>query len=156
MAVRAPLTPAQVLGLLPQKPPFRFLDELLEIDAEHAIGRYAFKPAEFFYAGHFPQDPVTPGVILLEAMAQTGLVALGMYLMALEVGPEELGRYLTVFTDGEFEFAEIVRPGDRVLTRAQKVYWRRNKLRSRVEMLRETDGKAVARGEVAGLGVRRD
>ena len=155
MAANLKLGAREVLELLPQKPPFRFLDELVEIDEDHAVGRYTFKRDETFYAGHFPGNPVTPGVILLETMAQTGLVALGIYLMSLEVPPEEVGRFLTVFTDGQFEFAELVLPGDQVLVKARKIFWRGHKLKSKVELSRIPDGTLLAHGEVAGIGVRR-
>src|SRR5262245_40091565 len=147
-----PLTPAEILELVPPRPPFRFLDEIVEIDGEHAIGRYTFRHDEHFYAGHFPQHPVTPGVILIEAMAQLGVVALGIYLAALERPLPEVRRFLTVFTDAQVEFHELVRPGDRVTMGARKVFWRRMKLRSEVE-LRLADGRVAASGTVAGMGV---
>lgn len=148
-----PLSPAEVLALVPQQPPFRFLDEIVELSPEGIVGRYTFRRDEAFYAGHFPDMPITPGVILLETMAQTGVVALGIYLKALEVDREELGRWRSVFTDAEVEFLDAVLPGETVTCRAEKVFWRRNKLRSRVEMTRP-DGTVVAACTLAGLGVR--
>jgi 3-hydroxyacyl-[acyl-carrier-protein] dehydratase len=149
------LTPAQVLALVPQQPPFRFIDEIVELSERHAVGRYTFRSDESFYAGHFPGLPITPGVILIETMAQTGVVALGLYLKALEVDVEELKRWTSIFTDAEVEFHDILRPGDRVTTRAEKVFFRRNKLRARMELFRD-DGTRVARLTGSGLGVRRE
>jgi 3-hydroxyacyl-[acyl-carrier-protein] dehydratase len=60
-----PLTPAQLLDLLPQQRPFRFVDEIVEVDEQRIVGRYTFREDEWFYAGHFPGRPITPGVILL-------------------------------------------------------------------------------------------
>ena len=74
-------TMAQVLAAVPQQEPFRFIDEILEMDTEHIVGAYRFKEDEYFYRGHFPGRPITPGVILVEAMAQTGVVAFGLYLV---------------------------------------------------------------------------
>lgn len=153
MATHRTLTPDQVLALVPQRRPFRFLDEILEIDADAITGAYTFKQDESFYAGHFPDMPITPGVILLEAMAQTGVVALGIYLKALEVDDEELRRWKSIFTDAQVEFLGGVRPGERVICRGEKIFWRRNKLRSRVEMRRE-DGQLLASCTLAGVGVR--
>ena len=51
-------------------------------------------------------------MLLIEAMAQAGVVALGIYLVARETGVEEVRRVLTVFTDVTVEFSGIVRPGD--------------------------------------------
>lgn len=153
VAAQRPLSPSEVLALVPQQPPFRFLDEIVELSADGIVGRYTFRRDESFYAGHFPDMPITPGVILLETMAQTGVVALGIYLKALEVDREELGRWRSVFTDAEVEFVDAVLPGETVICRAEKVFWRRNKLRSRVEMTRP-DGRVVAACTLAGLGVR--
>jgi len=151
-----PLTPAQVLDLLPQMPPFRFVDEIVEISDEHAVGRYTFKEDETFYAGHFPDEPITPGVILLESMCQTGLVALGLYLLAKEIpSRDELLRHKTLFVDAQVDFSGIVLPRDTVTVRAQKVFWRRRKLRSKVEMF-VGDNKVVASGVVSGMGVKRE
>lgn len=154
MAAEGGLTPEQVLQLVPQQAPFRFIDELLELDREHAVGGYTFRQDEFFYRGHFPDEPITPGVILLETMCQTGVVALGIYLLSLELPMAQLAGYKTLFTDGAVEFCDIVRPNDRVIVRAHKEFWRRLKLRSRVELVRG-DGTLVAHGTVSGIGVKR-
>lgn len=50
MVVDSPLQPAQALALIPQRPPFRFIDELLELSPRHAVGRYTFREDESFYA----------------------------------------------------------------------------------------------------------
>jgi len=148
----APLSGARVLELLPQQEPFRFVDEILELGDEHIVARHTFRPEAFFYRGHFPGNPITPGVILIESMAQTGVVALGIYLVAREKGAEEVKNVLTVFTDVTAEFSGVVRPGDRVTIRARKVFFRRMKLRAEVEM-RKDDGSLVATATVAGMGI---
>jgi 3-hydroxyacyl-[acyl-carrier-protein] dehydratase len=147
------LSPTEVLALVPQQPPFRFIDEIVDLSEDRIEGRYSFRPDESFYAGHFPGMPITPGVILLEAMAQTGVVALGIYLKALEVDVDELARWRSIFTDAEVEFLGRVLPGETVICRGEKIYWRRNKLRSRVEMSKP-DGSVVAACTLSGLGVR--
>jgi 3-hydroxyacyl-[acyl-carrier-protein] dehydratase len=147
-----PLTGSQVLELLPQREPFRFVDEILEMGDDHIVARYTFRPEADFYRGHFPGNPITPGVLLIEAMAQTGVVALGIYLVARERGVEEVRRVLTVFTDVTAEFSGVVRPGDTVTMRARKVFFRRMKLRAEVEMRRD-DGTLVATATVAGMGI---
>jgi 3-hydroxyacyl-[acyl-carrier-protein] dehydratase len=150
--VAEPLTGAEVLALLPQQEPFRFVDEILELGEEHIVARYTFRPEADFYRGHFPGNPMTPGVLLIEAMAQTGVVALGIYLVSRERSAEEVKRVLTVFTDVTAEFSGVVRPGDTVTMRARKVFFRRMKLRAEVEM-RKDDGTLVATATVAGMGI---
>jgi 3-hydroxyacyl-[acyl-carrier-protein] dehydratase len=149
------LTKEQVLDILPQKPPFRFVDRLVEINETGAVGEYTFRGDEDFYKGHFPGDPVTPGVILLETMCQTGLVAFGIYLLGLEAPADVVANTVTLFTDGEVEFARVVRPGDTVRVRAEKIFWRRRKLKSKV-ILELADGTLVASAVVSGMGVARD
>ncbi len=148
------LTPDEVLELLPQKRPFRFVDRLIRLDENGAVGEYTFRDDESFYPGHFPGNPVTPGVILTEAMCQTGIVALGIYLLGLELPKEAVARTVTLLTETQVEFENMVRPGETVRTTAEKIFWRRRKLKAQVSMTK-ADGTPVARGTVAGLGVER-
>src|SRR2546427_8048800 len=75
------MTPAAVLDAMPHRPPFRFIDEILELDEDHIVAAYRFSADADFYRGHFPGNPITPGVLLLEAMAQAGVGAHGIYLL---------------------------------------------------------------------------
>lgn len=148
------LTPKQILEIMPQVAPFRFVDEILEVTETTISGRYKFKTDEWFYQGHFPGKPVTPGVILLEAMCQVGVVSQGIYLFALEGGNiEEASKWTTFFVDGETEFYKPVLPGDEVTIKGERIFWRRNKLRAQVEMF-NSNGERVARAVVSGLGVK--
>jgi 3-hydroxyacyl-[acyl-carrier-protein] dehydratase len=148
------LTPAELLARLPQQPPFRFVDEIVSVDDERIEARYRWRPEADFYRGHFPGNPVTPGVLLIESMAQAGLVALGLYLLWKEAPPEEAEKIVTVFVDANVEFTGKVLPGDRVQIRGEKVYFRRRKLRSQCEMRLE-DGTLVCAGTISGMGVPR-
>jgi 3-hydroxyacyl-[acyl-carrier-protein] dehydratase len=145
------LTPKQVLDLIPQQDPFRFIDDIIELDNDHIVGVYRFRPEADFYRGHFPGNPVTPGVILIESLAQVGIVALGIYLLAQE-SEDDTTKTMTLFTDTEVEFSGIVNPGDRVTITAEKVFFRRRKLRSKAEMKLE-DGTIVCSGTVSGMGI---
>lgn len=148
------LTPAEVLVRVPQQEPFRFIDEILEVDAEHVVATYTWREDSDFYRGHFPGDPVTPGVLLVESMAQASVCALGAYLLALDLEPEEATRILPFFADAEVEFTGMVKPGQKVRIDARKVFWRRLKLRCQVEMSLE-DGSVVCSGTLSGVGVKR-
>ena len=150
----AEMTKEEVLARVPQQDPFRFIEEIHELDPEHIVASYRFPEDADFYRGHFPGNPITPGVILVETMAQAGVVALGLYLCALERSPEELEKLITVFTDANVEFSGTVKPGDRVTTTGKKTFFRRLKLRSEVEM-RLDDGTVVCSGVLSGMGVPR-
>ena len=153
-SVGAKLTPAQVLELLPQQEPFRFVDEILEVSEDHIIAQYRFRPDADFYRGHFPGNPVTPGVLLLESFAQIGVVALGIYIIALEHGIEGVRKRVALFCDANVDFTGVVRPGDRVTTSARTVFFRRDKLRSEATMTLD-DGTVVLSGTISGVGVER-
>ena len=146
------LTPSEVLAAIPQQEPFRFIDEILEVDDDHIVASYRFRPEAEFYRGHFPGKPVTPGVLMIESMGQAGVVGLGIYLLAKERGRGAIADLVTVFTDAEVEFSGFVRPNERVVITGKKIFFRRLKLRSQVEMRLE-NGTLVCAGTLAGMGV---
>ncbi len=148
------MTPQEVLDRIPQREPFRFIDEILELSDDHIVAAYTFRPELDFYRGHFPGQPITPGVILIETMAQAGVVGLGIHILSQELGPDEAGKYMTLFTDAAVDFGGVVPPGARVITTGRKVFFRRKKLRSEVKMELE-DGSVVCSGTLSGMGIPR-
>ena len=84
-------------AILPHRPPFLFLDKVLTCTEEEITGEYTFRDNDFF-AGHFPERPIVPGVILLEGMAQA------LAYLALK----QLGGGSVLLTG--FESAKIRRP----------------------------------------------
>lgn len=145
----------EILSLIPQQAPFRFVDAITEVDDLRIVGTYRFREDESFYKGHFPGNPVTPGVILLESMCQVGVVAHGIYLMAQEESAEETRLWTTFFADAQVEFIKPVFPGETITIRGERIFWRRKKLRSKVEMF-SADGKLVAQATVSGIGVKKN
>lgn len=95
--------------LLPHRQPFLLVDKILEISGEHVVGVKNVTMNEEFFKGHFPDNPVMPGVLLVEAMAQTGGI------LALKTVPDP-ENYLTYFMklDG-VKFKQKVIPGDTVV-----------------------------------------
>jgi 3-hydroxyacyl-[acyl-carrier-protein] dehydratase len=147
----------EVLALVPQQSPFRFIDEIISLDDQGIVGAYRFREDEFFYRGHFPGRPITPGVILVETMAQIGVVAFGMYLFACQrkMRPGQLQGPLSLFSfaDG-IEFKGIVAPGERVIVKGRKIYFRKGAIKVDLTMERE-NGEVVCTGKLAGMGVEK-
>lgn len=145
----------EILQLVPQQEPFRFIDEIISLDDEQIVGAYRFREDEYFYRGHFPGNPITPGVILIETMAQVGVVAFGIYLLSrqknMRPGRMKLPISLFSLADG-VEFKNIVKPGERVIVTAKKIYFRKITIKANVSMERE-DGETICSGILSGVGV---
>jgi len=140
-----------ILDRLPYKSSFRFVDEISFLDPDKVIGHYTLKADAFFYADHFPGNPVTPGAILTEIMAQIGLVVLGISLLE---GVQEPGAPIfPLLTSADVSFLKMVLPGQKVTVISNKVYFRFNKLKCRVGMQDEA-GEPIARGVFAGMIIK--
>ncbi len=104
-----PLDPV-ALGL-PHRAPFVFVDEVIEVEpGESAVGRKMFPPDEPFFRGHFPDDPLVPGVILTEALAQMAGIAAG-----------QAGRSFRLTAIKGMKFFAAVRPAEVVTLSARKL-----------------------------------
>ncbi len=139
---------SQIIELLPYSSPFLFVDELTSVSEEGVVGTYTFKKEEFFYQGHFKENPVTPGVILTEVMAQIGVVCLGIYLLKDELSETEKPKI--ALTSNQVDFFLPILPGDTVSVVSEKIYFRFNKLKCKVQLFNEKE-ELVCRGEIAGM-----
>lgn len=151
------LTPEEILELIPQQNPFRFIDTIHNSIEDDSIScSYTFKKDEDFYRGHFPGNPVTPGVILLEACAQMSVVAHGIWLVAKECeNKEQISEYTTFFSNIESaEFLKPVLPGETVTVNGKLLVWKRKRIKHEVTM-KNSNGETVMNCVIAGFGVKK-
>jgi 3-hydroxyacyl-[acyl-carrier-protein] dehydratase len=126
---------SEIEGLLPHRVPFLFVDKIDQADKERIVARHVFTEKEFFFAGHFPEYPVVPGVILVETMAQSG----GAGLRKLGILPGNALFFLA--SVDKVKLRRQVRPGDEV--RSEIV-----NLRVSPKMIKQS-GKAYVGDELA-------
>ncbi|MDI6034361.1 hydroxymyristoyl-ACP dehydratase [Flavobacterium sp. LB2P84] len=136
----------EIISKLPYSKPFLFVDEILQINENGVVGTYFFDKNLDFYKGHFKDNPVTPGVILTEVMAQIGLVCLGIFLLddSFNINAS------IALTSTEIEFLKPVFPSEKVIVISEKVYFRFGKLKCKVKMKNEK-GEEVCTGIIAGM-----
>ena len=143
----------EILNHLPYKSSFRFVDHILQLDEDEVVGEYTLRPDSFFYEDHFPGNPVTPGVIITETMAQIGVVVLGIYFIQqghLETGVNSNEHVMPLLTSHEVSFFKMVLPGQKVTVVSKKEYFRFGKLKCYIEMY-DAANELVARGTFAGI-----
>jgi 3-hydroxyacyl-[acyl-carrier-protein] dehydratase len=148
----------RIMDLLPHRPPFLLIDRIIDIRAgESATGIKCVSANDPYFAGHFPGFPIMPGVLIVEAMAQTaGAVVVD------SLGPQGRGKLVFFMTVDKGRFRHPVIPGDVMelkvkLVRRRATVWKfegsafvAGKLCAEAEfsaMIMESDGKPVASNE---------
>jgi 3-hydroxyacyl-[acyl-carrier-protein] dehydratase len=97
-----------IYAAIPHRPPFLFVDEIVERQEERVVCRKTFRPDEWFFAGHYPGEPIVPGVILCEAAMQSGAILLAKFVPPLTEGVPVAARMRDV------RFKRMVRPGETI------------------------------------------
>lgn len=125
-----------IIKRMPYSDPFLFVNNIISIDDERIEGEYTYDESFFFYKGHFKNNPVTPGVILLETFAQHGGVAHGIYLLGLH---KNNNLFTPVFTNTVCEFLKPVYPNEKIKVVSNKILLRRNYMKIKGFILNEKD-----------------
>jgi UDP-3-O-[3-hydroxymyristoyl] N-acetylglucosamine deacetylase/3-hydroxyacyl-[acyl-carrier-protein] dehydratase len=99
----------EITKLLPHRPPFLLVDRIIELGKEHIVGVKNVTMNEDFFRGHFPGNPVMPGVLIVEAMAQTG----GILTLSTVENPELYSTYFLKIDNVKFK--KMVLPGDTLI-----------------------------------------
>lgn len=140
MGEETKLTTAEIMEILPHRQPFLLIDTIEELTpGVRAVARKNVTVNEPFFAGHFPGNPVMPGVLIIEALAQTGAVAM------LSV-PEWKGKTAYFAGIDRAKFRQKVLPGDTLMLETEIV-----KCKGPIGIGRATarvDGKTVCQAEL--------
>lgn len=142
------LSADSVLSLIPQQDPFRFVSSLTYVNETGSSGTCTFVESNPIFGGHFPRNPIVPGVVLLEGMGQIGIVALGIYLAHL--GSDQIANGTMMATDIDASIFSVVYPGDEIICVAKMEVWRRGRLRASVSAS-TPNGDRVASGLFSGM-----
>jgi len=139
----------QIMKILPHRPPFLYIDKILEMSHSHVVGLKNVTINEPFFTGHFPGEPVMPGVLSIEAMAQTG----GILALSTVPDPEN---YLTLFMKiDKVKFKNKVCPGDTIIFRLELITPIRRGI-CHMQGIAYVDKKIVMEAEMMAQIVRKD
>ncbi len=139
----------KIKSILPQREPFLFIDEVIEIESnQKVIARKHIDPDEFFFNGHFPGNPVMPGVLLIEAMAQTSILV--YYLCKPEIANAHPTYYLGKVKS---EFLTPVLPNDDIIIEARNI--KITDTAGVVNTIARVDGKTAAKAEFV-FGIKKN
>jgi 3-hydroxyacyl-[acyl-carrier-protein] dehydratase len=137
-AVSLPIHIEEIIQMIPHRYPFLLVDRIIELELDHyAVGLKNVSFNEPHFTGHFPVKPIMPGVLIVEAMAQTSAV-----LVVSTLNLVSQGKLVYFMSIDEARFRKPVIPGDTLLIRVDKDRCRGNVWRFRAEAT--VDGQKVA------------
>ena len=135
----------QIIEAIPHRYPFLMIDRVLEVvPGESALGLKNVSINEHYFQGHFPRRPVMPGVLIVEAMAQTAAV-----LVVKTLGPEMAGKLVYFMSVNDCRFRRPVFPGDQLFVHVTKKHRRRNVWK--FEAAAKVDGEIAAEATYAAM-----
>src|SRR5690349_10240215 len=135
----------RIMEMIPHRYPFLMIDRVIDVvPNESAVGLKNVSINEPFFQGHFPQRPVMPGVLIIEAMAQTAAV-----LVVQTLGPDAEGKLVYFMTVDNARFRKPVVPGDTLLVHVTKERHRGNVWKFAAEA--KVDGRLVAEATYAAM-----
>ncbi len=112
--------PEEILSAIPHRPPFLYVDTIVQIEEDGIICRKTFQPDEYFFAGHYPDFPLVPGVILCESAMQAGAIYLSRLLKQEQSDSSDgnsstdVKRVPVATRISDVKFKRMVRPGDTI------------------------------------------
>ena len=134
---------------IPHRPPFLLLDEIVEQSNERILCRKKFSGDEFWYAGHYPDYPLTPGVLLCEASMQAGAVLLSKITLEAQAGQGSAGGVPVATRMNNVQFRAMVHPGDEIMIEVDLVERLSNAYFMKAKVTNTTQGKVATRLEFA-------
>ena len=135
----------QIRKILIHRYPFLLVDKVIDLEpGKKGTGIKNVTINEEFFSGHFPEEPIMPGVLIIEAMAQVAAIVVGSETIEKEVKPEEKIGYLAGIK--EIKFKRPVRPGDRLEIKVEIVQKLANLFKVKGEA--RVDEKVCAQGEL--------
>jgi 3-hydroxyacyl-[acyl-carrier-protein] dehydratase len=122
-------------NIIPHREPFLLIDKVIDTEPAKRIKAIKYvRREEYYFKGHFPSDPIMPGVLIVEAIAQAGAVSLLML-------PKNKGKLVLFAGIDKARFKKIVRPGDELVIEVEMENFRRN--------IGKAKGRAMVGGDIA-------
>ncbi len=111
----------EICNIIPHRPPFLFVDEIIEISGQKIITKTKIKAEYDFFKGHYPQNPIVPGVILCEMAFQSGAILIAKLMGESAADESNRGKMPVVTRISEVKFRKMIKPGDSVETTVELV-----------------------------------
>jgi 3-hydroxyacyl-[acyl-carrier-protein] dehydratase len=137
----------QIQALLPHRPPFLLVDDVIELEpGQRCVARRELRADDFWFAGHFPGNPVMPGVLIVEALAQTATLAAASAAAGDGTEAPLAGKIGLFAGIDKVRFKRVVKPGDTLRLEAEMIAVHGPV--GKCKVLATVDGQMACRGEL--------